>query len=346
MQALIPNEPQQENSATEIDSNTDDGLRDATQNCQANDSDASSVASGISSMLSLSPVLSGGRRGGSRRASFSKKRSNKLEPKCEILPPYVIDAQLVTKKVGKECQRLLLLRMYRERDIASAECMDKENENDEEAYDLITPLSGTSGIGSLADALYDNCDVNTEQHKQRCKGKGKAPQIDPLLESKHSLKALVEASALVQRIKTVGGSGFSIDPQCCHHERDADFSVTSHTSSKSYLRSFGDAITSPVRYLSGFTTNNSIVAPMNSSGSLSSSLPHPNVAELMSTVLLQKTVPSPSVGDSNEVLTAVKQRSHGIFPALSLKDAPYIKSSWMFLRDCIEELDRRCLAYR
>ena len=169
---MVPNEPQQEKSATEIDSNTDDRLGDAipemaptgnlSRNCQANGSDASSVASGVSSMLSLSPVLSGGRGGGSRRALVSKKRSNKLEPKCEILPPYVIDAQLVTKKVGKECQRLLLLRMYRERDIASAECMDRENENDDEAYDLITPLSGTSGIGSLADALYDNGDDDDE----------------------------------------------------------------------------------------------------------------------------------------------------------------------------------------
>lgn len=363
MQALVPGGWQRENSIEENNNNADEGLGDTTpgrapcgsssQPRQANDDDASSVASGImvslSPMLSLSPIPYDGKG----RASYSKQRSNRQEPKYEFLPPYIVDAQLVTKKTGKECQRVLLLRMYRGQDVARATDMGGEYETAEEAYDVVAPLGGASGTGSLDQALNDVDDDVDEWNSQDIEGSGKAavrsaPHIDPLLESKRSLSALMEASALVQRIKAVGGSGFAIHPQRDPHEGDAASSVNSHSSTKSYLKSLGSVLTSPIRYLSSATAapDAGTTPPIHNPGSRSVSLRQPTVAERMAHALLHKCVPSPSVGtQSKEALAAAKRKSRGIFPALSAKDAPYVKSSWMFLRDCIEELDRRCLAH-
>ena len=336
MRAWMPGEWQRENiDENNVDSSRDNVTAQTSPRCSQND-DASSVASGISNMLSLSPIL-----GGTPRSSKRKG------PKYDILPPYIVDAQLVTKKVGKECQRMVLIRIYRVQDVARAALMGGEEEtNDEEAYDVIAPLDSTGGYdgGSALGDEFNHGSVNQQNNHGVGGGKAAVAPIDPLLESKRSLKALQEASALVQRIKAVGGSGFAIDPPplpMLHSDGGGDTaSVTSRTSTKSYFKSFGDAITSPIRYFGG---SNSAVSPMKTS-SLS---PYPTVMELMSTELLRKHISSPSVGTtSKSALAAAKQKSHGIFPALSMEDAPYVKSSWIFLRDCIEELDRRCLAYR
>jgi len=324
MRAWMPGEWQRENiDENNVDNAGDNVTPQTSPRCSQND-DASSVASGISNMLSLSPIL-----GGTPRSSKRKG------PKYDILPPYIVDAQLVTKKVGKECQRMVLIRIYRVQDVARAALMGGEEENnDEEAYDVIAPLD-IGGGNALHDEQFNHGSVNHQNNP------AVAP-IDPLLESKRSLKALQEASALVQRIKAVGGSGFAIDPPplpMLHSDAGDTASVTSRTSTKSYLKSFADTITSPIRYFGG---SNNAVSPMKTS-SLS---PCPTVMELMSTELLRKHISSPSVGTtSKSALAAAKQKSHGIFPALSMEDAPYVKSSWIFLRDCIEELDRRCLAY-
>lgn len=276
--------------------------------CHANNDDAASVASGFSTILS--PIFG---------TSHSKQRG----PTYDVLPPYILDSQLVTKKVGKECQRLVLIRIYRMQDVARVRSTLGDGD-DEEAFDLIAPLDSTCD-GALHNQQHDSNGVGS-----------KTRPADPLLESKRNLKGLQEAAALVQRIKS--GSGFAIDPPV-PGEGDAA-TVSSHTSTKSYFKSFGDAITSPVRYFGGSSSSVSPMKPSNSSG-------YSTVMDLMSNELLRKHVSSPSVGtNSKSALAAAKQKSNGIFPALSKEDKQYVKSSWMFLRDCIEELDRRCLAYR
>ncbi|KAL7546864.1 hypothetical protein ACHAWF_010186 [Thalassiosira exigua] len=272
--------------------------------------DASSVASGLSAVLSLSSPILGSR----------PKR-----PTHEVLPPCVVDAQLVTTKAGRECQRLVLIRIYRLEDVVRARLKAGEEE-DEEALDMLAPLDATDGDGAGG------------SHGDRLDG-GQDHAVDPLLEGKRNLAALKEASALVQRIKAVGGKGFAIDPPQSNHDGDAP-TVASHSSTKSYLKSFGDAITSPIRYLSGSDG----ATPSKTSSNFSSR--YPTVMDLMSSELQRNFTPSPSVGTrSRSALAAAKRKSHGIFPSLSAEDAPYIRSSWAFLRDCVEELDRRCLAY-
>lgn len=236
----------------------------------------------------------------------------------DVLPPYILDAQLVTKKVGKECQRLVLLRIYRMQDVTRARHGMGEGENEEE-FDAMTSLhterEGDGIINRHSDKDGDNPGLS-----------------DHLLESKRSLRNLQEAAALVQRIKAVGGSGFAIDPPQPTLEDDAT-TVSAVTGTRSYLKSFGDVITSPIRYFGGMN--------------ISRSSPYTNVMELMTVELLRKHAPSPSVGTvSTSTFVAAKQKSYGVFPALSKEDEPYIKSSWIFLRDCIKELDRRFLAYR
>ncbi len=278
-------------------------------NSECNNDDVS-IASGLSSILS--PIL-------------GKKKG----PTFDFLPPYILDAQLVTTKTEKECQRLILLRIFRMQDIARVRLRMGEEENEEE-FEVIAPLS------SLPRSLTTGEDVGGPKGAA-VSGGGEISEgeVDYLLESLQSLKSLQEAAALVQKIKSLGGSGFAIDlPQPM---REGDNESGSHsTTTKSYLKSFGDAITSPIRYFGGNNEETSL-----------STLPYPTVMELMTLYLMNNYTHSPSVGiSSKSALESAKRKSKGLFPALSKEDEPYVKSSWMLLRDCIEELDRRCLVYR
>jgi len=281
------------------------------------DDDTSSVASSFSTLLS--PILG-------TPNSHSKRNQGRT---CEVLPPFIIDAQLVTKKVGRECQRLLLIRVFRVQDVARAQVGSGEDE-ESEAFDMITPLD----LDTKGEKVFGG------SRKQNDSG-AKVKATNPLMESKKSLQGLIEASALVQRIKAVGGNGFAINPQPTGGDDEA--SVSSYSSTKSYLKSFTDTVTSPIRYFGGTTSSDS--PPIQQQQQQQSSpTTQPTVMELMTKYILRKLIPSPSVGSLE--LAKAKQKSKGVFPALSREDQQYIKSSWMFLKNVIEELDQRCLAYR
>lgn len=271
------------------------------------DNDDVSVASGLS--LIIAPILGRKQKG----------------PTYDVLPPLILDAQLVTSKT--DCQRLVLIRFFRMQDVARVRMRMGEVVNEEEFYDMITPLPSSPRKYSAGDEEYVDDDDEAGDN---------GGHVDPLEETLRSLNNLQEAAALVQQIKSLGGSGFAIDlPQPM---RDGDNeSVSSRTSAISYLKSFGDAITSPIRLLGS----------INEGKPLSSSVSYPTVMELMTAHLMTHYTHSPSVGTSSKsALQAAKRKSKGLFPALSKKDVPFVKSTWMFLKDCIEELDRRCLAYR
>lgn len=261
-----------------------------------------SVASGLSSIFS--PIL-----------GIKQKGST-----VDVLPPYILDAQLVTTIACKECQRLVLIRIFRMQDIARlrmGEVYIKEE------FDVIAPSSSPHSLVIRED--IDGYDVSGVDGKNN-------GIVDHRLGCLQSLKNLQEAASLVQQIKALGGSGFAID----HPMREGDDGIGHTTSTKSYIKSFGDAISSPIRYFCSNTEEKQ-----------SSSSPYRTVMELMTTHLMKNYTHSPSVGvRSKSALDAAKRKSKGLFPALSKEDEPYIKSSWMLLKDCIEELDRRCLAYR
>jgi len=286
-----------------------------------NNDDENSVASGLASFLSLTSPI--------------KRRSSRHRgPKYVSLPPYLVDAQLVTKKVGKECQRLLLIRLYRVQDVANIRSFDGE---EEEVLEVPAPL-GKEASGS------DNINVESI----RPDGK----HIDTEAESERSLKSLREAAALVQRIKAVGADGFAIDlppPMLDPMDDQAAMHRTQHQQSAGYAKSFSDLFTSPIKYFSG---DSDVIHPTTSgdqdrSGySTPTKRRQPTVMEMMTKELTRKYQSSPSVGiRSKSGLAAAKAKSHGIFPSLSKEDSPYVKASWMFVRECIEVMDKRCLTY-
>ena len=217
------------------------------------------------------------------------------------LPPYLVDCQLVTKKLGKTAQRILLIRIFRIND-----CLSQEEE-EEEILDVPPPFDGPC-------------------------------QIDLEAECDRSVRGLREAAALVQRMKA--GQGFSIDiPNPLAPDEDSR-TVASHESTKSYLKSFGDAIVSPIRYFSNGTAMGSPLPKSNGHNQRS-------VSDLMSRELMRKCLYSPTVGmHSTSAFNTAKVKSHGVFPSLSKEDSPLVKASWVFLRECIQEFDRRCLSYR
>ena len=241
----------------------------------------------------------------------SSSQSCATEPKYIDLPPYRIDSQLVTKKYDKSCHRLLLVRVFRIQDHVSRD--DNNEEEMEDIFDVPVPLDG--------DDLDDT-------------------GIDVELESENSVRALREAAALVQRIRAVGDQGFAIEPPPTSSFDSDAASTTSHGTTKSYLKSFGNVITSPIRYLSSPTPTYSGTPERHRRGKVS-------MTELMSQDLLRKCRASPSVLQSSKSgFHTAKLKSHGVFPSLSREDSPYVKASWTFFRECIRELDLRCLSYR
>lgn len=225
----------------------------------------------------------------------------------------LVDAQLVTKKLGKECERLLLIRIYRVQDIAQ---QSLGADDQEELLDVPPPLDCTTNLDVMGDGR----------------------RIDLELESKRSVSSLQDAASLVQRLKAVGGDGFAIDqpqPMLAPLEEHDDESVSTQASTMSYLKSFGEAITSPIKYFGG-----SSVAPLLTSSPNRQKSNGNTVMGLMTNEIRRKCQASPSVGAYSKI-----DKSHGLYPCLSKDDAPYVQSSWIFLKDCILELDRRCLGY-
>jgi len=296
MRVWMPGEWEREQSKVEEEDEEHDseGQVRNTSFGSHDDSDSHSVVSILSSISFTSPVRP------------------KQGPTFKVLPPYLVDAQLVTKKLGKECERVLLIRVYRIQDVAQQR---SGADDQEELLDVPAPLDCSAHVDLKSDGR----------------------RIDLEFESKRSVSALQDAASLVQRLKAVGGEGFAIDqpqPMLTSLDEQDNESVTSHASTKSYLKSFGDAITSPIRYLSG-----SSVAPLLTSPSPSTSKSN-TVMGLMSNELRRKCQASPSVGAYSK-----SDKSHGLYPCLAKEDAPYVQSSWIFLKVCIEELDQRCLGY-
>lgn len=297
MRVWMPGEWEREQSKIEEDEEHDSEERIRNTSFGSHDDgDSQSVVSMLSSITFSSPA----------------KSPKRQMPTFKVLPPYLVDAQLVTKKLGKECERVLLIRVYRIQDIAQQRA---GAEDQEELLDVPAPLDLSSTVDFMGDGR----------------------RIDVELESRRSVSALQEAASLVQRLKAVGGEGFAIDqpqPMLNPLDEQDNESVASHTSTKSYLKSFGDAITSPIRYLSGSNVAPLLTSPT-TSGSKSST-----VMGLMSKELRRKCQASPSVGTYSK-----SDKSHGLYPCLAKEDAPYVQSSWIFLKVCIEELDQRCLGY-
>ena len=298
MRVWMPGEWEREQSKVDEE---EDGEHDSDEHVRntsfgSHDSDSHSVVSMLSSISFTSPVKSPKPKG----------------PKFKVLPPYLVDAQIVTKKLGKECERVLLIRVYRIQDVAQQR---SGADDQEELLDVPAPLD-----------LIAKVDLKSDGRR-----------VDLELESKRSVSALQDAASLVQRLRAVGGEGFAIDqpqPMLTPLDEQDNESVTSHASTKSYLKSFGDAISSPIRYLGG-----SSVAPLLNSPSPSRSKSS-TVMGLMSNELRRKCQASPSVGGYSK-----SDKSHGLYPCLAKEDAPYVQSSWIFLKLCIEELDQRCLGY-
>lgn len=302
MRVWMPGEWERERSRVEEEDeyhySEDDAIRNQSSTFDSNDdSDTHSVVSMLTAMSFTSPIKSPKTKG----------------PTFKVLPPYLVDAQLVTKKLGKECERLLLIRIYRVQDIAQQSlCTDDQ----EELLDVPPPLDCTTNLDVMSDGR----------------------RIDLELESKRSVSSLQDAASLVQRLKAVGGDGFVIDqpqPMLAPLEEHDDESVSTQASTMSYLKSFGDAITSPMKYFGG-----SNVAPLVNSSPNRQKSNGNTVMGLMTNEIRRKCQASPSVGGYSKT-----DKSRGLYPCLSKDDAPYVQSSWIFLKDCILELDRRCLGY-
>jgi len=237
-----------------------------------------------------------------------------------FLPPFVVDAQLCTRKRSRDGERIFLLRFYR---IEENQIVDGNA--------LCPP--------SLPHAANKN--FNSE--------------LIPDLNECNTL--LRESSALFQKMRLVATTGGNIGFDASGEDRnetdgndvgsngrsDATTRKGSGTPNRknSYVRRM---LTSPLKLFSP-SKEKVTRSPRRKSQSLSIRFKDGNsvlqgekaAQKFASNVLLNSFIATPSVQDG--------QSDADTLPSLSVDDWPFVQSSWRFITLCLNELDNRDMNY-
>ena len=254
--------------------------------------------------------------------SISKLFGSPMQPTQVVvngmifLPPLVIDVQLCTKKKSRLAERILIVRSF---SIAEGQILDNG--------DAVCPPKPPQPY------------VTIEQMQR-----ASSSELNELRQPNNFLR---ESSSLFQRMRSVAtlGGNIAFDLGELLEENDANDSFESQSTGRQqesgYVRNF---LTSPLKL---FSPSQKKKTPRRSKqkalnvrfGIGEKALFDPEAAQmLVSGKLLSVFTETPSVLDEVYDVDPIA--------SLSRVDWPYVQSSWSFLRDCLNELDNRDLAYR
>jgi hypothetical protein len=238
-----------------------------------------------------------------------------------FLPPLVIDAQLCTKKKSIFAERTLLIRTYK---ISEGQILDDDAEV---------------------------CPRSPPHASSRKKGRLENDVSKDLIRPNNILR---ECSSLFQRMKTVatvgGKIGFDMGELLDDEPTDEEPLVHSNVAEVSGFRKL---LTSPMKFFSPTSqkTKNQQKTPKrnlrkNKQRALNvrfETEDRPLIGlgaaqKLATKKLLSTFIETPSVMDRDTIIDPIA--------ALSERDWPFIQSAWLFLSDCLNELDNRNLSFR
>ena len=270
------------------------------------------------------------RRNSSSIFSFSFPR----EKEPLMLPPFIIDAQLCSRKKSREFERILLIRVF--------------------LVEHDTLMDNGTKIPSTINSSYHSLDSFSPSSED----------LDSLVSGKSSL--LREAATLVQRIDAVSVNGGS----AVLAERDQDFadeivgtpitnnnllqtpqhqiksSLREHKDTPkidTYSQQVGNMISSPIPFIGISRSDEEATRALSLSATQKDDSKaisaEKSIQKKASNRLMRFQKSTPSVKDDEDtVLDPI--------PSLSNNDWPCIVSSWRFLKECLSELNDRNLAYR
>ena len=274
----------------------------------------------------------------------AQKYGNQQRPAKDriLLPPITVDVQLVTRKLTRECERMLLIRVYKCQDIeaggsgeASAQHLDFVSVDvDSMGLDLShhggmteCPIDEWGGIllreaGSLVQKMDGHKDYSFGEvlNGGRSVRRGRDVQI----------------SAEVVR-ETVG---VSLPPTPSDVDDSYIPTATRNTphpqgSTSKYIKAFGSMITSPFRSPVPGSTSRITTAGSSTPNRTAGMFADQSAAAVAASNLLRRTFhQTPSVEKNKKTI-----------PCLCLGDYLSIQSSWRLLREILSELDSRTLSY-
>ena len=260
-------------------------------------------ASVISGLSSLHPFDDGH----SSIASAGRENSSDTvdQSRMTMLPPILVDAQLVARRRARFFDRTLLIRTFRVGGCG------------------IEGVSGWEGrsAGPVTSNTYADCDSVVDEDEDGLGG-----------------TMIRETASLVQKMTAEGGdfSGFS------PISRSPTSGTSTATEATSYVGHIGNILTSPLRLFTGSHGGSDYQERVAQKDTSTSTIfPDPySVTEAVSLRLRRQYKPTSSVQRVDEY------SQWTTYPALSDEDWPFVRSSWRFLKECLNELDNRDLAYR
>jgi len=154
---------------------------------------------------------------------------------------------------------------------------------------------------------------------------------------------LRESAALFQRIRSVANIGGTIALDSLVAPPVDTIGAQDLRKNDSFAQQIGDVIASPMRIFKSESGETNSGLPAGRRLKAKEKVSHPmlrdrNCAEkFASDKLMNSFRETPSILDDQEELEPI--------PALSIDDWPFVQSTWRFLKECLNELDNRDLAY-
>ena len=269
----------------------------------------------------------------SKWSPFSSSYKKSGSDKSSALPPFVMDAQLVTRKKSRDAERILLLRSF---SVTQGEVLFPED------GPVDVPIPVNNSLQNLT------VDVSIQ-----------SSFLDPA----ENDNMIQEAAALVQRISLVGGDAVVSNDQLpgimeTPLRSDASSSKDENVSSGilGYLPT-GTWLSPILTEISEthHVTNPSLKNKPQPSPTTSRSRQE-SVRSSVTEKLITHAEPTPSVNrldnSTNNIPTPGSSSSannllmHDPIPALSKEDWPFVQSTSRFVKQCLDELENRDLSYR
>lgn len=212
-----------------------------------------------------------------------------------ILPPFIIDAQLCTRRKSRECERVLLVRSFR----------------------------------MEVDEVIDDHFYSTDNRNN--------VDIDYLDESTSNIR---ESAALFQRLRSMSSLGSVVGFGKSLQKGAGSEYLNKTRRKKPSVQKLENILASPFKMINNILHDDETYTVIDSQrdGIEWSDSSHDNISKQKVPGRLMNMSPStPSVKDKNDDAVPI--------PALSVDDLPFVQSSWIFVKECLDELDNRDLVY-
>ena len=274
--------------------------------------------------------------------SKAHKYGNQQKAKDRILlPPITVDVQLVTRKLTRECERILLIRVYKGQDDEAG-----GNEAFSQQLDFVSVDVDSMGLDLSHHGGMTECPIDEWGGILLREAGSLVQKMDE--HEDYSFGEILNGGRSVRRGRDVQISaevvretvGVSLPPTPNDIDDSYIPSATRNTphaegSTSKYIKAFGSMITSPFRSPVPGSISRVAAAGSSAPSRAAGMFADQSAATAAASNLLRRTF--------HQTISVEKNKK--TIPCLCLGDYLSIQSSWRFLREVLSELDSRTLSY-